>query len=320
MRHIYVLLSLFLVTVTARAQEINFSRIQDMAIWYNQSLKTDKNNSVKLNMRNVKYDGMMAYKSISGMVDIPILSAEGREAEHSGYLSISAGAASDKSNEGILSNTTGLFGISYSIPIAPNETYISAGVQGTYFQSRLNINGSALFGDQFDQYGPIEGLTSNDRLASGWSYNHMDFNAGISVFSNSQYNKWHLGVSMMHINRAYTDEDKIADYRLNYMLSVQGGYKYITQQNDYCAFYTTLNWQGKAMKHFFNVSFMKAIPGMDAGVGLGLGYRYEDALIPNVEFRYAKLNLSLGYDVNVSAFNPAGFKRNGVELAVKFDF
>ncbi|MBO9573803.1 MAG: hypothetical protein J7497_16575, partial [Chitinophagaceae bacterium] len=135
MRNIYVLLNLLLLAGFAQAQEINFSRIQDMAVWYNQSLKTDKNNSLKLNMRNVKYDGMMAYKSISGMVDIPILSAEGKQAEHSGYLSLSAGAASDKSNEGILNNTMGLFGISYAIPIAANETYVAVGVQGTYYQS-----------------------------------------------------------------------------------------------------------------------------------------------------------------------------------------
>lgn len=320
MKHIYVLLNLFLVTTALTAQEINFSRIQDMTTWYNQSLKTDKNASVKFNMRNVKYDGLMAYKTISGMIDYPLLSAEGREAEHASYFSFSIGAASDKSNEGILNNTSGVAGISYAIPIAGNEIYAAVGVQASYYQSRLNTSGSGTFGDQFDQYGPVEGMSSSDRYASGWSYNHFDVNAGASVFSNSQYNKWYIGGSLMHINKAYTDEAKSDIYRLKYLLSVQGGYKYITPQNDYCAFYFTLNWQGKAIKHFGNISFQKAIPGMNAGVGLGLGYRYEDALVPNVEFRYAKLNLSLGYDINVSAFNPAGFKRNGVELAAKFDF
>lgn len=320
MKHIYVLLNLFLVTIAARAQEINFSRTQDMAVWYNQSLKTDKNSSVKLNLRQVRYDGMMAYKSISGMVDLPLLSAEGKEAEHSGYFNVSFGAASDKSNQGILNNTMGLVGISYAIPIAGNEIYAAVGVQGTYFQSRLSVGGAPIFGDQYNQYGPVEGMSSNDRVASGWGYNHFDVNAGISAFSNSQYNKWYVGASVMHINKAYTDDLKSDLYRLQYMLSLQGGYKFITPQNDYVAFYVTTNWQGKAIKHFFNISFSKAIPGVDAGVGLGLGYRYEDALVPNVEFRYTKAVISLGYDVNVSAFNPAGFKRNGLELAVKYDF
>lgn len=320
MKNIYALLNLLLVTAITQAQEINFSRVQDMTTWYNQSLKTDKNSSVKLNFRNVTYDGMVAFKSISAMVDLPLLSAEGKEAEHSGYFSISAGAASDKSNQGILNNTVGVLGISYAIPIAGNETYVGFGVQGSYFMSRLNIGSEAVFGDQFGAYGPMEGVASNDRLASGWSYNHFDINAGISAFGNSQYNKWYIGGSLMHINKAYTDEAKSDQYRLQYRLGVQGGYKFITPQNDYCAFYVAMNWQGKAIKHFGNISFSKAIPGMNAGVGLGLGYRYEDALIPNVELRYAKAVLSLGYDMNVSAFNPAGFKRNGIELAAKFDF
>ncbi len=34
---------------------------------------------------------------------------------------------------------------------------------------------------------------------------------------------------------------------------------------------------------------------MDAGVGLGLGYRYEDALVPNVEFRYSNLKWVIIY-------------------------
>lgn len=320
MRFVYALLNLLILGLAANAQEINFSRIQDMTVWYNQSLKTEKTNSVKLNMRNVKLDGLMAYKSIAAMVDLPLLSAEGKEAEHSGYFSVSAGAASDKSNQGILNNTVGLLGLSYAIPIAGNETYIGFGIQGTYNQSRLNAAGSGYFGDQYDPYGPIDGMASNDRLASGWSYNHFNVNAGISAFSNSESNKWYVGASVMHLNKPYTDEVKSDDYRLDYGLSVQGGYKFITAQKDYAGFYTALNWQGKAMKHFFNISYSKAIPGVNAGVGLGLGYRYEDALVPNVELRYSSATLSLGYDVNVSTINPAGFKRNGLELAIKFDF
>lgn len=319
MKHIYIALALFLSGMTARAQEINFSRIQDMTVWYNQSLKTDKNKSVKLNMRDVRYDGLMAYRSISAMVDVPLVSAERKETENTGYFSISAGAASDKSNQGILNNTLGLIGVSYAIPILPNDIYVGFGVQGSYFQSRLNT-GAASFGDQYDQFGPIEGMSSGDRLASGWAYSHMNVNAGVSVFSNAPTNKWHLGASMMNINKPYTDELKSNQYRLQQALGVQGGYKYITEQNDYCAVYVSMNWQGKAYKHFFNLSYSKAIPEIDAGVGLGLGYRYEDALVPNIEFRYTSATLSLGYDVNVSDLRTSGFKRNGLELAVKYDF
>ncbi len=320
MKFSHLVLMLILLGGAARAQEINFSRVQDMAIWYNQSLKTDKTLSVKFNMRSVKYDGLMAYKSMSAMVDIPLLSQAGRQEENAGYLSFSLGGASDKSNEGILNNTLGLAGLSYAVPIGGNETYIAFGAQGSYYQSKLNIGNTIAFGDQFDQYGPVEGMQSMDRIASGWAYNHFNVNAGISVFSNAPKNKWYVGASVMHINKPYTDNDKTADYQLKQLMSFQGGYRFITDQNDECSFNITLNWQGKAYKHFANVSYFKSIPGITGGVGFGLGYRYDDALVPNIELRYSKATIGLLYDVNISAFNPAGFKRNGMELAVKLDF
>lgn len=320
MKFIWILAGFLLLTQLADAQEINFSRVQDMAVWYNQSLKTDKNISLKFNMRNVQYEGLTAYKSMSAMVDLPLVSAEGRKSENTGYLSVSVGGASDKSNQGILNNTLGLAGISYAVPFSGNETYIAVGIQGSYYQSRLNIGEGAFFGDQYDQYGPVEGMTSGDRLAGGWSYHHININGGISVFSNAQQNKWYLGASVMHINRPFTDDAKTAELKLRPALSVQGGYKYITPENNDCSFYMTLNWQGKAYKHFFNISYFKAIPGVKGGVGLGLGYRYDDAVVPAIEARYANATIALGYDVNVSDINAAGFKRNGIELAVKLDF
>src|ERR1700759_3065741 len=112
MRKIYIILCIFLGTGIARGQEINFSRVQDMTIWYNQSLKTDKQNSLKLNFRNVQYGGQIAYNSVSALFDMPILSKEAKSRPNSGYFSFSAGAASDKSNSGILNNTLGMMGIS----------------------------------------------------------------------------------------------------------------------------------------------------------------------------------------------------------------
>jgi len=63
MRKFYSLPILLLVTGLARGQEINFSRVQDMTVWYNQSLKTDKENSLMLNYRSVQYGGQIAYEN-----------------------------------------------------------------------------------------------------------------------------------------------------------------------------------------------------------------------------------------------------------------
>src|ERR1700761_3004757 len=136
MRKTYTLLILLAASGLARGQEINFSRVQDMTIWYNQSLKTDKENSLKLNYRSVQYGGQLAYNSVAAMYDMPLLSKAAKEKTNSGYFSMSVGAASDKSNQGILNNTLGLLGISYAVPIGRNETYLAAGFQAAYYQSQ----------------------------------------------------------------------------------------------------------------------------------------------------------------------------------------
>ncbi|MEP7259060.1 MAG: type IX secretion system membrane protein PorP/SprF, partial [Flavitalea sp.] len=122
------------------------------------------------------------------------------------------------------------------------------------------------------------------------------------------------------INKAYTDDAKSPEFKLKYAYGIQGGYTFITPMQDAVSFHTSLNWQGKAYKHFGNIAYFKSIPSVKGGVGFGLGYRYDDAVVPNVEIRYSKAIVSLGYDVNVSPISAAGFRRNGIELAVKFDF
>jgi type IX secretion system PorP/SprF family membrane protein len=316
----FLVLALALYNLIAHAQEMNFSRVQDMAIWYNQSLKTDKQMSLKLNYRNVNYQGLLAYNSVCAILDAPLLSKSAKEKTNAGYFSMSVGGASDKSNQGILSNTTGLLGVSYALPISSNEVYASLGFQAMYYQSKMNTSGIAAFPDQFDQYGPINGKLSIDPVATGWSYGYFNFNAGASVFSNSQYNKWYLGASILHVNTPYTERSKSEEFKAKRALSVQGGYRYITPNADEVAVHMSLNWQANAYKHYFNVSYMKALPDMEGGVGFGVGYRYNDAVIPNIDLKYNKATIALLYDINISSINAAGYKRTGLELALKLDF
>jgi type IX secretion system PorP/SprF family membrane protein len=323
MRKIYVILILFLFTGLARGQEINFSRVQDMTVWYNQSLKTDKQNSLKLNYRSVTYGGQIAYNSVAALFDMALVSKETKNKPNSGYFSLSAGAASDKSNDGILNNTLGMMGLSYAVPIGLHETYLSAGFQAEYYQSNLNTAGVAnAFGDQYDAYGPIEGAASSDRLANGWHYGHFNVNAGVSIFSNGRYDKWYLGASAMQVNQPYSYQIKSDSTRLKPAIGVQGGYRYTTKTDDEVAFYMSMSWQGPAYRHYYDFAYTKAIPGVQGGaaVGLGLGYRYNDALIPNLELRYQKMTLGLLYDINISTISAAGIARNGVEMALKIDF
>lgn len=323
MRKIIILLIFCGLAGLARGQEINFSRVQDMTIWYNQSLKTDKQNTLVLNYRSVTYGGQIAYNSVAALYDMPLLSKEARDKSNSGYLSFGVGAASDKTNDGILNNSLGTLGLSYAVPIGRHETYLAAGFQAQYYESNFNVAGvSNAFGDQFNNYGPIEGAPSADRLAAGWSYGHFNINAGVSLFSNGRNDKWYIGGSVMQVNQPYAYKIKSDSTRLKPDIGIQGGYRYTTTENDEVAFYMAMNWEGPAYRHYYELIYTKPIPGVAGGaaVGVGLGYRYNDALIPNIELRYQKLTLGILYDVNISTISASGIARDGVELGIKMDF
>lgn len=319
MKKLILLVIIAITSLSTYAQEINYARVQDMAIWYNQSLKTDKDNTLRLNYRNVQVAGMIAYNSISAMVDIPLVKRE-KKTEEKGYFNISLGAASDKSNQGIMNNTSGLLGVSYAVPIAEG-VYVAAGFQGSFYQSRLNTSGDGVFGDQLSKYGPISGAISSDRFAAGWKYDHFRLNAGVSIFGKDEMSKWYFGVSALQLNQPYTDVLKIDEYKLPAGFSLQGGYTYFTEAKDEIGGHLSLNWQGGAYKHFFYGSFVKNVDDkQEIKVGAGIGYRFEDAVVPAIEVHYQKMLFNLSYDVNISSLNSAGVKRNGLELMLKLNF
>lgn len=294
-----------------------------MTIWYNQSLKTDKQNTLDLNYRSVNFGGQIAYNSVAALFSMPLVSKAAKEKPNTGYLSVSVGAASDKTNDGILNNDLGTLGLSYAVPLGRHETYLAAGFQAQYYQSNFNVAGvTGAFGDQFNNYGPIEGAPSADRLAAGWSYGHFNLNVGVSVFSNGRNDKWYVGGSVMQTNQPYAYKIKSDSTRLKPIIGIQGGYKFTTKEDDEIAFYMAMNWEGPAYRHYYELIYTKPIPGVAGGaaVGVGLGYRYDDALVPNIELRYQKLTLGVLYDVNISTISASGIARDGLEMAIKMDF
>ncbi len=315
-----IVLFITMITVAVlNAQEINFARVQDMAIWYNQSLKTDKENTLRINYRNVQLAGLIAYNSISAMVDVPIVKREQKQQEK-GYFSVSFGAASDKSNQGILTNTNGLVGLSYAVPVA-EEIYVAAGFQAVLGQSRFNSMGEGVFGDQLNKYGPISGALSADRYAAGWNYSHFKVNAGVSIFGKDEMTRWYVGVSALNLNKPFTDDNKSVEFKLPIGYSAQGGYTYINEAKDEIAGHMSLNWHGGAYRHFFYGSYLKMVDDeQPVMVGGGLGYRFEDAIVPAVEIQYQKMMLNISYDVNISSINAAGVRRNGLELMFRLNF
>jgi hypothetical protein len=55
-----------------QSQDLHYARIQDLSMWYNPSLKMNKENVIRLNHRDVRYQGVMGYRSNAAMLDVLI--------------------------------------------------------------------------------------------------------------------------------------------------------------------------------------------------------------------------------------------------------
>lgn len=304
----------------AAAQDVHFAQVQDMNSWYNPSLKTNKDMQLRVNFRNVNYQGMTAYTSGAATLDAPLISKAKKDAP-GGFINLTAGVNYDKSNGGILNITTGMLAISYAQPLDNNNTYLSAGFQAAYTSSRISLSGGNLFPDQFDKYGPIGSATTADPLQSGNTYSYFNAGAGLSVFHNDAGKQWYFGGSVRHINQPYTENTHSGTFRLPMNYGFQAGYTKDLKNQGSLGAYGIFTWQGGAAEHLVGLLYSRNLDTQGANALLiGAGYRIGDALIPNIGLKFGKNRVALHYEVNISGIRTSHYSRSGFELSYGYTF
>lgn len=307
-----------------KAQDINYADVQSMGIWYNQSLKLDRQQEVKFDLRKVNYANLMAYSSGGILVNIPLLSkAQRMEEEGNSYMSVTAGAAYDKSNSGIYQQSIGLLGLSYAKKLSADNLYVSAGFQGTFSRNNYNLSGVG-FPDQFDEFGPIPNRVSDDPIQSARSFQYLSVNSGVSVFKKAAKREWYAGTSVRHINRPFSEETKNVSYRLPPTWGMQGGMKWILDQR-IIDLYGVTNWKAGASEYLGGVRYSVLLGDSKRGeqstaVGVGCAARLQDAIIPNLSLQYQRTQVTLHYEIHVSGNNSSDFSRTGFELLISKQF
>jgi hypothetical protein len=317
-RIIYVLAGSFCL-LQSKSQDLHYADVQSMNLWYNQSLKLDKQKDVRFNFRDIKYQSLLAFRNASIMVNIPFVKKGPEGFDKKSFVSATAAGSFDRSNKGVFKNNTGMLGLSFSQRLSSNDLYLSLGFQGTHTNSRLGELGGSFFPDQFDQYGPIPSV-SRDPLRVGRSYGWASINSGLSIFQNNKSVEWYTGVSMRHLNRPYTDEQKTKDFRLKPTLGVQAGFTVKNEINQF-GVYGITNWKAEAAEYLIGARVQHSLDEPSNGnegsaVGVGFAFRVRDAVIPNLQLKLNKTTIAVHYDVNISGLRAAGYSRQGVELVI----
>jgi type IX secretion system PorP/SprF family membrane protein len=319
MKKIFIIAFVF-AGYAAGAQDIHFAQVKNMEKWYNSSLKNENDErSLTLNYRKISYKQLVAFKSMAAIADIPLISKAARQSEdRKGYLGISGGFAVDQSNRGILRNTTALLGVSYHLPVdVDRKTFISMGIQGAGFQSRINMDGVTT-PDQFDSHGMINHTPDDPSLTGRVDF--FSLNAGASVSHEDGKKVWYIGASARHTNRPRANLEGNTEYRLPVTTGFQGGYKKIAGNDSYGVDVFT-NFKAKAYEHvgtvYYNYTF--DVADFQGSVGANLSYRYNDAIVPGIQMRVNKTAFSFNYDISTGSKN-SGISRTGFELGIRHVF
>jgi hypothetical protein len=318
-RRIIYAVAASLLFMQSNGQDLHYADVQSMNLWYNQSLKLNKQKDIRYNFRDIKYQSLLAFRNSSIMVNIPFVRKDGEGFDKKSFLSATAAGSFDKSSKGVFKNNTGMLGLSFAQRLSSNDLYLSIGFQGAHTNTRLGEMGGRFFPDQFDQYGPVPSV-SRDPLRVGRSYGWTSINTGLSIFQNTSTVEWYAGAGIRHLNRPFTDEQKTNDFRLRQTLGVQAGFTVKNELNQF-GVYGITNWKAEASEYLIGAKVQHSLDQPSKGyegsaIGIGFAFRVRDAVIPNLQLKLNRTTIAIHYDVNISGLSAAGYSRQGVELMI----
>jgi type IX secretion system PorP/SprF family membrane protein len=316
-----ILAGLLFAAAGAKGQDVHFAQVQDMNIWYNPALKTNQETQLRVNLRNVSYQNMTAYTSGAATFELPLIGKAKKDQDNNPFMNLTAGINYDKSNGGIMNVATGMIAFSYAQPLDRHNTYLSAGFQAAYTSSKIALDGGNLFPDQFDKYGPIGSATSADPLQSGNTYGYFNVGVGIAAFHNSLKTQWYIGGSLRHLNKPFTDQIHSSTFRLPMNNGIQFGYSTWVTNDDAIGGYGIFTWQGGAYEHLIGALYTRNLDEKaNSALLLGVGYRVNDAVIPNVGLKMGKNRFQLYYEINVSSIASSNYSRTAFEFSYLVNF
>lgn len=310
---------------TASAQDVHFSQYFTSPMTLNPGLTglTQKDYRLAANYRT-QWGVVNSAPYTTATISYDMASMRGQFA-NGDYLGFGVLGLFDKAGSGNLQNITIGLSAAYHKSFGVDKQHtISLGVQGALVQKSIDQSKLTLE-DMYNSSTGSFSLVTGDML-SNKDLTHPDFAAGL-IYSGrvSEHASIFGGLSVYHLARPIETYlgGKLQLYR---RYAAYAG----TQMdlNDRTVFYgsTLLQLQGPYTSIMAGgaVGFVLN-PGYDKEYSkasifyLGGWYRYGDAVIPYVGFEWAKAQIGLSYDANLSGFTPATKGNGAMEISLIFN-
>lgn len=305
------------VSTVIKGQDVYYAAVQDMNIWYNPALKTNKLAALHANFRSVNYQGITAYTSKAATLELPLTTSEKKETDNIPFVNLGIGINADNASNNALDVSTAMLSLSYALPLNNNNTYLALGFQGNYTFSKIAYYSS--FPGSFDQYGAFGAAISSDPVQSGYQYNYFTSGVGLVLFQTTLKKQWYIGGSLRHFNQPYTDWSSSARLPMN--AGIQAGYAKAVTNVDAISSFGIFTWQGGVREQLIGALYTRILDDSSQyALSLGLSYRAGDALIPNLALKFVGNQIAFYYEFNIiGSAAAASYNRTTFEFSYKLD-
>lgn len=316
MRKLFVIISLFILTIKSYAQDPHFSQFFASPLTLNPAFtgKFDGDLRVTGNYRNQWPTINRAFTTSTVSVDFPILRNHISPTDTWGLGFM--GYTDQSANSALKFNYLTVSTAFHKGLDEDGFQQIGAGFQGTYTNMMLDVS-KLTFEDQLTPFG-FTGNTSENFSNTTLKNSYLDLNAGILYTgSTTDKNNFYAGVSVYHITRpkqSFTG----TFYLLNPRTTFHAGGYFPAGDVGTIHLSALHSIQAGASETVIGGAIQLPVSEGEkpASVYFGTWLRLNDALIPYLGLEFSDFRLGATYDVNTSSLKSASQSRGGIEISL----
>ena len=328
----YILSFLVLFSVgNLKAQDIHFSQVNEVPLFLSPANTGFYNGYFRaiINYRNQWAAMNKAFQTYAISIDGGLFKSKRRKA----FLGMGLTIYRDQAGVAKLNTTNAMFNVSGLVKMS-RRSVLSAGIgfgiaatNGDY--SKL-IYESQFDGNVFDPAASTgekvvyRQFTTYD-LAAGLAY---EFSTAISDQDHDDVRSFKIAAGAYHLNKPEQNYGAGSQYHLpiRWVLSLNSHFDFEDTKFSMAPMLVyqqqAKNWElvgGTYVKYRTRTGTKTTGKRTENGIGVGLFYRYQDALIPKLIYEAGDLAIGIAYDVNVSGYRAASRYRGGFEVSLRYN-
>ncbi len=311
------------------AQDVHFSQYNETPQLLNPGATGVYSGYVRaiVNYKNQWMAMGNAFNTVAASVDMPLFDKNEKKA----HLGAGLNFFSDKAGDSQFGLTQANLCLAAILPVS-RESKFALGISAGGAQHKANIAGLS-WGNQYDGQG-FNTAVANYESTPTTSFFYFDLGAGLyyeysngkTKFERNEKRKIDVGVAYFHLNQPtlkyFSTTEKLYG---KLVVNVNG---HLDKPDTKIAFLPSLIYfqQGKAMEVTAGCAIRyrfkndTKITGLitESALGVGIYYRYGDAIIPSVFLTLSDFSFGVSYDVNISSYKETSKYNGGVEVSLKY--